>query len=60
MANVSTGLRTLQIKVDGIWYAYTKNFSNGKTRFTKNYKDCSQQEWTSAYRKHKELSGVTA
>ena len=52
--------RSTQIKVDGNWYGCTKNFNNNTYRFTKNYKECSREEWSSAYRKHKEHSRVAA
>jgi hypothetical protein len=46
--------KTTQIKVNGNWYGCTKNLNHNTYRFTKNYQECSREEWGAAYKLHKD------
>jgi len=50
--------KTIQFKLDGHWYGYTKNMINGKKRFTIDYKDTDENSFRAAYKRHQELGNA--
>jgi hypothetical protein len=50
--------KTIQFKVDGHWYGYTKDMISGKKRFTIDYKDCEEGVFISAYNTHKNIGNA--
>jgi hypothetical protein len=51
--------KSTQIKVNGHWYGCIKNLYNNTYKFTKDYVECTRNEWSTAYKQHLALRTVS-